>query len=361
MRMIRLQKTLGGEYYDPEGTDPTFTALGYKDDDDDPRTGDLEEGGPTQEQHDVAGDDPVPDDFSDEGTGVDGMGDFGDETLEGVDFGDEYPGGGEDPNTVSTTVSNAPLDEIEVGDGLDSSAIPPIEETTGDTGIPGLEAEPEIEVGDGLEDLAGDEGEGTGITEPVVELEPEPEIEVGDELEGLGTTDELIDFGDVEDASTTTEAIDTTPVTDGTPGMYGWIDDDRIPSQTEIDYYMDLGGGGEVTQDHVDEIQEGLGVNPGDSGYIFYDESNLGTEMADPVFDVFEDEGSDKMDFGDETLGGFDFGDEFPPGYVDPEGITGSTSRSAPSADTKISTKKLYQGRPGSGGYRKRNIYNTAA
>jgi len=154
-----------------------------------------------------------------------------------------------------------------------------------------------------------------------------PEEEEGDAIEGV-----------IEpEPEPEPEPVDTTPVTDGEAGLYGWIDDDRIPSQTEIDYYMNLGGGGEVTQDHVDEIQEGLGVNPGDPGYIYYGDTNLGTEMADPVFDVFEDEGggSEGLDF-DDSLGGFDFGDEFPPGYTDPEGITGpmpSSKSSAPSND----------------------------
>ena len=42
---------------------------------------------------------------------------------------------------------------------------------------------------------------------------------------------------------------------------YSWIDDDRIPSQAEIDYYAayESGEGGEITQAHLDEIGQGEG------------------------------------------------------------------------------------------------------
>ena len=42
---------------------------------------------------------------------------------------------------------------------------------------------------------------------------------------------------------------------------YHWIDDDRVPSQAEIDWYasMDAGETPEITQEHLDEIGQGEG------------------------------------------------------------------------------------------------------
>ena len=44
-----------------------------------------------------------------------------------------------------------------------------------------------------------------------------------------------------------------------TKNKYPWIEDDRVPSQAEIDYYgaMDTGETPEITQEHLDEIQVG--------------------------------------------------------------------------------------------------------
>ena len=236
--------------------------------------------------------------------------------------------------------------------GIDPNKGPEPLELDFDPNIPDPDADSSLE---GSEDLHGEVVDGTWVPE-TLDDEGDDQMGGGDDLgfgdDGLddvvGGDDDMLgvdpetgepidygesfNFGDVIDPDDIPdqplepepepepEAVDTTPVADGEPGLYGWIDDDRIPSQAEIDFYMNLGGGGEVTQDHVDEIQEGLGVNPGDEGYIYYDDSNLGTENADPVFDVFEDEGNDQMG-GDDSLEGFDFGDEFPPGYVDPSSM----------------------------------------
>jgi len=75
---------------------------------------------------------------------------------------------------------------------------------------------------------------------------------------------------------------------------YPWIEDDRIPSQAEIDFYGSFDDEGNptentvVTQGHLDEIQGGQGIIEEDQNYV---------TLSD-----FGDRGSDDDDDYDETL-----------------------------------------------------------
>ena len=60
------------------------------------------------------------------------------------------------------------------------------------------------------------------------------------------------------------------------------------PSQAEIDYYAGLESeeGPEVTQEHLDELQEEKDLSPGDSDYMYYDNTDLGgPDLTEPAVD----------------------------------------------------------------------------